>query len=239
MTAHSSYTEEGILLELDRSRRSHNFIFPDGGKELPAKCRLTAYCDTTRWAIVLEELCYATNSPGFRGMVDMMPKIGNCVSERRSGERGFVAVLSDAPDEHVFLDVMGFEVNPDVRAIRIRNEVYPIDLSPGALEKKGIVVPSDGALRCEHLLWSLLPEYADLLMATEAEKRGRLPADLPKFIQLDEWNQPLLITKRLMPSQSETFQLLAKAMVAGDASLYRPTLPPNTDWKNWLGFERV
>lgn len=35
------------------------------------------------------------------------------------------------------------------------------------------------------------------------------------------------------PSSYETWQLLAKVIVSGDASLYKPTLEPNSHWKNW------
>ena len=35
------------------------------------------------------------------------------------------------------------------------------------------------------------------------------------------------------PGAYETWQLLAKVIATGDSSLYKPTLAPNTDWKNW------
>jgi hypothetical protein len=35
------------------------------------------------------------------------------------------------------------------------------------------------------------------------------------------------------PSSYQTWQLLAKVIATGDASFYKPTLQPNTHWKNW------
>lgn len=35
------------------------------------------------------------------------------------------------------------------------------------------------------------------------------------------------------PSSYETWQLIAKVIATGDTSFYKPTLPPNTHWKNW------
>jgi hypothetical protein len=35
------------------------------------------------------------------------------------------------------------------------------------------------------------------------------------------------------PSSYETWQLLAKVIATGDPSIYKPTLKPNTHWKNW------
>ncbi len=37
------------------------------------------------------------------------------------------------------------------------------------------------------------------------------------------------------PSSYETWQLIAKVIANGDATLYRPTLKPNTHWTNWPG----
>lgn len=39
--------------------------------------------------------------------------------------------------------------------------------------------------------------------------------------------------KNNSPGSYETWQMLAKVIVAGDASFYKPTLPPNNHWKNW------
>jgi hypothetical protein len=35
------------------------------------------------------------------------------------------------------------------------------------------------------------------------------------------------------PSSYETWQLIAKVIVANDPKQYKPTLPPNTHWRNW------
>lgn len=46
-----------------------------------------------------------------------------------------------------------------------------------------------------------------------------------------EFNQTQWQSSR--PSSYETWQLLAKVISAGDVSFYKPTLQPNTHWKNW------
>ena len=40
------------------------------------------------------------------------------------------------------------------------------------------------------LLRSLVPEYREILLASEVELRERLPADLPLILRLDEWYHP-------------------------------------------------
>jgi hypothetical protein len=50
-------------------------------------------------------------------------------------------------------------------------------------------------------------------------------------LQNNEWNQTQWNENR--PGAYETFQLVAKVITTGDTSLYRPTLLPNSHWKNW------
>jgi hypothetical protein len=57
------------------------------------------------------------------------------------------------------------------------------------------------------------------------------PKHLPFWFRLEEWNHPDL-SDDAMPGDSETFRMLANAIVAGDVSIYTPTLRP-THWKNW------
>ncbi|HUZ59451.1 MAG TPA: hypothetical protein VMU83_11785 [Hanamia sp.] len=48
----------------------------------------------------------------------------------------------------------------------------------------------------------------------------------------EEWNQSQWQDNR--PSSYETWQLIAKVIVTGDTSFYKPTFEANTHWKNWL-----
>jgi hypothetical protein len=83
-----------------------------------------------------------------------------------------------------------------------------------------------------HLLRGLLPEHREALLATEEERRSGLREGIPQFLQLNEWQYPDILNREL-PSETESFALLAESMAAGDATLYRPTIPPNTHWSNW------
>ncbi|MER6531553.1 hypothetical protein [Streptomyces sp. NPDC001508] len=77
----------------------------------------------------------------------------------------------------------------------------------------------------------LVPEYRDLILADEAEVRSRIPRDLPKVLQLEEWRQPEDI--ETPPSTSETYQQIAEVLASGDVRRYRPSHSPNTHWSNW------
>jgi hypothetical protein len=48
----------------------------------------------------------------------------------------------------------------------------------------------------------------------------------------DEFNQQEWQDNR--PSSYETWQQIARVVVTGDTSHYKPTLQPNTNWKYWL-----
>ena len=240
-TRQTRYTAQSIIRQLNDSVGPSQFPAFDGGTAVPADARLTVYRDDRRWAMVIEMLVFFPPSPGHWGIVDMPYVFGNCLT----GDIGFVnrdsiQITSDGPDAPVFLPPIGLSVNPEARSIRIRGQVVPLDLSPAALKQKGIRFSKKLGLQGEHVVWSLLPEHRDALLATEKEKRRRLPKGLPKFMQLEEWNHPPLFDDDGMyPSESETFCTLADAIEKGDPACYRPKLRPNTHWRKWLGCERV
>ena len=60
----------------------------------------------------------------------------------------------------------------------------------------------------------------------------RVPADLPRIFQLEEWHHPDLAGDEL-PSRSRTFQIIAMVLETGDADQYRPVEEPNTHWRFW------
>ena len=83
-----------------------------------------------------------------------------------------------------------------------------------------------------HLARGLVPEHRDLLLATEAERRKGVPADLPLLLQVDEWDHPNLIEGEL-PRSCESFKMIARVLARRDPTEYRPTEPPNTHWSRW------
>jgi hypothetical protein len=252
MAYSGTFTTTEILDAFDFGAKKHRFPVFDGGEEYLADARITAYREANRWAVVFEKLSFSGSSPGHWGIVTAMFKFGNCVSGKQGDENwDRVQVTADGPESPAFLPPFGLEVDPNVRTIRIRGKVVAVDLSLNALRRKGIPLPRASevtylkddvlvreavvpTLKGQQLLWSLLPEHRDLLLATEEEKRRRLPVALPCFLQLEQWNHPRLITDGLKPSDSEAFRMLAEALVAGNPEKYHPKLPPNTKWQNWL-----
>ena len=64
------------------------------------------------------------------------------------------------------------------------------------------------------------------------EKRVSVSPELEQILILYEWHHPDLVEGEL-PSHNETFQQLAEVLVTVDISKYRPSMKPNTAWKNW------
>lgn len=60
----------------------------------------------------------------------------------------------------------------------------------------------------------LEPEYNKDFEATEKEIRERIPTDLPKIMELMEWNHPDCADSQL-PSKNETFKQITKVLEAG------------------------
>ena len=77
----------------------------------------------------------------------------------------------------------------------------------------------------------LVPQHRDALLATEAERRRGVPADLPKLIQLDDWHHPR-VAEGERPSDLPSFVALAETIVTGDASRYRVE-GGNVHWRHW------
>lgn len=99
-------------------------------------------------------------------------------------------------------------------------------------EKAGITLEEEDQINAFEFLRLLDHLYHDQLVATEEEIRARIPQDLPKIMELEEWAHPDVITGTL-PGSHETFIQIAKVLETGDLSHYSPTLKVNTHWSNW------
>ena len=143
----------------------------------------------------------------------------------------FLNPISPSPDGWIFEEDFEWDVVDDARSVMIREQRIELDLSDGSLKRKGIEL-LEGQKDAVTVLRSLIPERRDLLLASDEELAQRNPHGLPMWMRLDQWHHPDLANGEL-PSQSETFQMLAEAIASGDKDKYCPTKAPNTHWKNW------
>jgi hypothetical protein len=212
----TAYTELEILAQLDQAARDYRFPMLDSGYYYPVDQRLHAFRDSNRWAIIIEALGY---NPRAGNLIDVFEKFGNCVGSSGADNDDFVGRVDNfkelwalEQDDHSWMDADG---------LIVRGTAIPM--------------PPNGQVTQDQpwsLLRAVVPDHRDLFLASEAELRSRVPADLPSLSVLDEWNHPDLLGGRL-PSDAEAFRLIAAALVSGDPATYAPTEPPNTHWTNW------
>lgn len=208
---------EDILTQLDKS--ATDFAFPDLGHGyfFAVDARMHLFRGPERWALIVETVGY---NPRMENLIDVVHVFGNCLT---TGGPGFV-------DED-FLDRvenMG-EIDDE--------ESYAGD-APVVVRGRPLTVDARTGEPLENVFRRLVPEHRELLLADEAELRSRIPGDLPKALQLEEWHQPEAPAETL-PSMSETYRQIAEVLASGDVSRYRPSLSPNTHWSNWPNFGQL
>ncbi|WP_243707784.1 hypothetical protein [Micromonospora sp. KC606] len=121
----------------------------------------------------------------------------------------------------------------------------PLRQVPLVIRGQQVHVDAPQDIEEEELFRMLVPQHRELSLADETELRRVVPADLPEVLRLDEWHHETVIrggsgppsaaagVLQVAPSDVEAYQQIAKVLATGDASRYRPTLPPNTHWSDW------
>jgi hypothetical protein len=223
-----------ILGQWDQAAR--DFVFPmlDNGYIYPADVRMSIYRDATRWLMIIEAL--GANNPrtsGCDSFQNCLYLFGNALEQKvGTSNENFLFPIDSLPDDPLFEDENDWDVRSQCSALGIRGRRIGIDLSGNALERKEIVLIDESKIDPPALLRSLLPEHRELLLATDEELSARNPHKIPLWLRLDEWHHPDLASSEL-PSNCETFQLLAHAIEVGRQAVYQPIELPNTAWKNW------
>ena len=205
---------EHVLAQFDAAHA--DFRFPDlnHGHYYAIDCRLRAFSDATRWALVVETVGY--NPRRDANVYDVLHYFGNCLTLGGPGfEDDDFLVRIDNMDE------VGEGIEPEIfagdTAVRVRGRDLIVDAGRGT--------------ELVDVFRSLVPEHRDLLLGTEEEVRRRIPDDLPEVLRLEGWHQPDLLDD--LPSEAEVYRQLADVLVTADPGRYQPTEAPNTHWRNW------
>lgn len=228
----ASYSVSEILAQLDECAEAFTFPILDNAYVYPAATRMTLFRDAERWAIVIEVLGFNSHMGGTGGIDDALYCFGNCL-RRPPGisPEDTLRPVSDGDSGPLF-DEDGITLRRGATDLRIRGAQVPVPRSPEHYLERQILLEIPPDVQGFELLRGLLPEHRNLLLATDDEIRARVPADLPQILRLDEWSHPD-ISEGDMPAESPTFQALAKVLVTGDVTLYRPRRKPNTHWSRW------
>lgn len=223
-------SEESVLNALDHSIDGDydNFIDLGHGYFELANCRLTLFKDDQQWAMVFEKFGY--NARAGAPIEVEIAYFGNCLKNLseyngRKYNADYIGVENDILD--------ALKNQKDI--ITIRGEKITIPLDYREYKKLNIPFYPDNEIYPGVVVKWLAEKHPELTRATDAEVRRCIPKNLKKIMTLDEWHQDIYhkYDPETPPSKQETFQMLAKVLVTGDTTYYRPTKEPNTHWSFW------
>jgi hypothetical protein len=237
-----------IVEQLNQVAADYPMGFPSLATWFPIDVRLSAYRDDSDWALVIETLIFESNGPIRH---DCISTFIYCYGDSLTRVPGFrrprLHVTSDGPSGPLFAlgDITGQRIRDGASDMRIRGEIVPITTDRKVYETAGVIMRTppewikkgikwhkpSGLHGCE-LMRLIAPKYRRLFFATDAEIVQRIGRGMPLLLRLDEWYH-VDDSNNERPSDSESYQLIAECIAKNDPSLYRPTVPPNTHWRNW------
>lgn len=217
----AAYSEDDILGALDDAQ--DGITWPDFEHldyDILA-ARLSAYRDEERWAIIFSMIQWDPSSD--TGLVVMVEPVGNCI---------------ELPDEEEFLacrlEIAELEIDPADHELESLGYVSSLRIRDKKITAPTLNIVRDPDVIREDAFWvaqAAVEKHKAEIMPSDEELARYFPeGSPPKFLELNEWHH----SQWGLASEWEVFQLLAKAMVKGDPTLYQPTAEPNTDWRNWM-----
>ncbi len=256
-----TFTQQEILEELDLAFQDkqgayfplkkdeeiiYNF-FPDleHGYFFTAGSKIHLYADSSRWAIVFEKSGYSNRGYAARIELDYF---GNCINyiKEVSGKWEYISnsqiLTLISPDEFTRIkdpDENSYElINSDTKQIQIRDTVFMFDNNYENYKNLGINTDTThdnpkNLISFEALIRYLNETSPALISATEKEITEHIPNDIPKIMTIDKFHFESWYDKSKLPSQQETYQLIAKILTTRDSSNWKPTLKANNHWSNW------
>jgi hypothetical protein len=233
-----------ILYVLDRCCDAFTFPMLDNGYVYLAATRLSLYRTAAEWAMVIEVFGFSPRAglPDVHIYTFASSLYNRDTPEKYANLEAFNRYLATHPnndsrfvypiDAGDWQDDQNDEiVAGDATEVIVRSEGQPIP-SLDEYAQRGIVVENPPRVRVFELCRFLATVARDSVLATATERRVSVLPDMTQIFQLEEWHHPGAVNDD-RPSGSETFQQLAQVLSTGKISFYRPSLPPNTHWRNW------
>jgi hypothetical protein len=236
------FSKEEILRVLDDCCGAFTFPMLDNGYVYLAATRLTLFRSPDDWAMTIEVFGFSPRA----GLPDVhVYSFGGTLCNRKGPDdyvsrEAYDNYLTNNPhNESRFIYAVaegdwldGEAVSGTASEVVLRDEAVRLPTIE-ELSKQGIEVEDEKEIRVFELCRYLAAIRRSAVLATTEELRANISPRLVQVLQLDEWNHPNVVDDECRPSGSKTFQQLAEVLMTGDVSVYQPTLPPNTHWKNW------
>ncbi|MFI2741610.1 DUF7003 family protein [Zhouia sp. PK063] len=257
------FTEPEILEQLDLTFKGtptnyypigrpedikYNFFLDlEHGYSETAGNRIHLYADSTRWAIVFEKSGYQNRGTSAEIELDY---VGNCIDYPidKYPERNYITnsssvILIDPTEFERIENKEGVEmetfelIEQNIKEIKIRDKFVPFDNNYKNYEKVGIKIRDYNnpkkLISFGDLIRYLHETNPSIISATEDDIRKHIPKDIPKLMTIEEFHYVSAYEKTNLPSQQETYQLIAKILTKRDTTIWKPTQKPNNSWKNW------
>ncbi len=236
-----SFDAEHILSVLDGCCDAFTFPMLDNGYVYLAATRLSLYRAEMDWAMVIEVFGFSPRA----GLPDVhIHTFASKLRDRDAPEQfnnraAYENYLTNNPhNESRFVYPISAGswldaefVAGDATEVVVRDQ--PMSLpTADQYERCDIELEIPDQIQVFELCRFLAHDMRESVLATEAERRMSVPSEMRQILQLEEWHHPDVVVGDC-PSQSETFQQLARVLATGDAALYRPSRSPNTHWRNW------
>ena len=212
-----------------------------------AGSRIHLYADSTKWVIAFEKSGYQNRGRSAEIELDY---VGNCINYPvdKYPERNYITNSSriflidqtefDRIENKDGEEMETFElIGPYTKEIKVRDKLIFFDNNYKNYEKVGIRVRDYDNPKKLISFGDLIRYFHEtdpkLISATEDEIRQHIPKDIPKLMTIDDFHFGSAYDKTNLPSQQETYTLVAKVLTTKDTKAWKPTQNPNNSWKNW------
>jgi uncharacterized protein DUF7003 len=231
-----------ILAILDKAAQDFKFPMLDNGYVYLAATRMSLFRSLSDWAVVVETFGYSpraglpdTQIGTFASRLHNRKTVENYINEEAFGnylknnphnEAHFIYPLTEGS----WLDIDDCDHVAKTGKAQLRDMIIPLP-SVAEYHQEGINMTESRAAVFEFCRY-LAAKWRDKVLATQMERCINILPEMCQILQLEEWHHPDLVNGEL-PSETETFQQLARVLACGDVSLYSPAEEPNTHWINW------
>lgn len=212
-----------------------------------AGSKIHLYRDKKRWAIVFEKSGYQNRGDRSEITLDY---VGNCINypidqfEDRNYISNSASISLITSEEYERIrnkagsDMETFElISPDATEIEIHGQKVPIEKDLKKYLDLGIK-PREYDNPNKLIAYGDIVRYfsdvnPSLVAATESEIKMHIRNDIPKLMTIDKFHFISKYDEKTPPSKQETFQLIAKVLITGDTTIWKPKQKPNNHWSNW------
>ncbi len=234
-----SYTEEDILKDLDSISALKMFPNFNLSFNYQISSKINLFADKSRWAIVIE----VTEYEKLNFIVSINKYyFGNCLIKKTNNLTNISSAIIYTESSNIFDD--DGHVTKSAKSISIRQSEISIEHDINKYRQKkikglGFKEPKNN-IDIVSLMRFISEAKPGLMNATLDELETDIPKDIPLIGSIDNWyhqdysfyqaQEKHLGTK---PSSYETFQMISKVLVTKNMQMYKPTLKPNSNWRNW------